>query len=918
MKKSIFEKGKRGLAWALAISMLLGNNPAGSMVMAGEEIAGIPEQLEYADWFSSGEDMIVDEMGGVTLTPEENKNQNTGGITVDEIIAVETPEDGSDQKNPEEETIQEVVCRVGEEFWVSGKDGLNHEWLVLKNSPIRILDNADALVNAVADRAGEAFLIHTYEENGVMRMDTYRVTAVIEIEDEAPDQMQTNASDETSSDQMQTNASDQTGSDQMQTNVSDQTSSDQMQTNVSDQTGSDQMQTNVSDQTGSDQMQTNASDQTEADQVQTNPSDETGAGQTETDGAETNQEQTEETPSDQVETDSMETEPATEPASETETESETEPFLLGEPDTLDPNEMMMAFGGQDEAAFLRMALNAEEGSLQAQINAVKEGESAQITLDRDYTENIVIWDGLTISLDLNGHILSPDTQKRVGKGTVNTITVYGTLMLQNSGNENGAVANRAPDGPAERVRGVAVGSGGEFLLQSGAIEDFQVYGNGGGVLVEEHGVLTIEGGSIRNNTATQNGGGVFTYDGDSFTMAGGTISGNTAQDGGGVFAYLMSSGSCVLNNQTLIAENTAIGNGGGFYLYEAAETITIQTPNIIKNKAQLDGGGIYVANKAGACTITDGADLAENASGRYGGGIYVAAGTQLVMDGGTVRGNWLYGNSSTLAGGGIYLASSSGARSSFTMTGGRICENTSKDTGTTVNIWGGGIYVGQYASVTLKEGTRIEENINFTSGGGLFVDNYSVTLMEGGFISGNVIHGVSVGYGAGLFHRGGAGAKLTMSGGEISHNSADGKNDVYGGGIYTEAGMTMSGGVICENMARNNGGGVWGSITMTGDAVIRDNQASAGGGTYGTTRMYDRTQIINNHAGGEGGGIYSTLYLYDDARVAENTASGNGGGVRGTVVMEGGAIEQNSSKANGGGVYWYGSGTSTLTGGSYQ
>ena len=102
MKKSIFEKGKRGLAWALAISMLLGNNPAGSMVMAGEEIAGIPEQLEYADWLSSGEDMIVDEMGGVTLTPEENKNQKynvkveyneTTGL-VSDIILTRVVEEG--------------------------------------------------------------------------------------------------------------------------------------------------------------------------------------------------------------------------------------------------------------------------------------------------------------------------------------------------------------------------------------------------------------------------------------------------------------------------------------------------------------------------------------------------------------------------------------------------------------------------------------------------------------------------------------------------------------------------------------------------------------------------------------------------------------------------------------------------------
>ena len=115
MKKRILEKGKRGLAWALTISMLLGSNPAGSMVMAGETIGEVPEQLEYTDWLDSGEDMIIDEMGGDTLAPTENKNENTGGITVDEIITVETPDDGtngSNQQEPDEEDMEEVVCRT--------------------------------------------------------------------------------------------------------------------------------------------------------------------------------------------------------------------------------------------------------------------------------------------------------------------------------------------------------------------------------------------------------------------------------------------------------------------------------------------------------------------------------------------------------------------------------------------------------------------------------------------------------------------------------------------------------------------------------------------------------------------------------------------------------------------------------------
>ena len=154
------------------------------------------------------------------------------------------------------------------------------------------------------------------------------------------------------------------------------------------------------------------------------------------------------------------------------------------------------------------------------------------------------------------------------------------------------------------------------------------------------------------------------------------------------------------------------------------------------------------------------------------------------------------------------------------------------------------------------------------------------------------------------------GGTFTMSGGILTNNTASSN----GGGVYVDNSgtFTMSGGEISNNMAKDNsGGGVYvndGTFTMSG-GTISDNEARDGGGVYGTggsTFTMERGTISDNEAY-HGGGVYLNggMFTMSGGTISDNKAEYNGGGVYlngGTFTMSGGTISDNTA-SNGGGVY---------------
>ena len=138
-----------------------------------------------------------------------------------------------------------------------------------------------------------------------------------------------------------------------------------------------------------------------------------------------------------------------------------------------------------------------------------------VSLDSDVIasasdEALIVPQGVTVTLDLNGHTINRGLSEVAENGSV--IVVQGTLTVRDSG------------------------SGGTI---TGGFAEL-----GGGIA--NNGTLIIEGGSIEGNCAVYDGGGI--YNSGTLAMRGGTVTGNTAgRYGGGV-----------LHNATLTMEGTPV------------------------------------------------------------------------------------------------------------------------------------------------------------------------------------------------------------------------------------------------------------------------------------------------------------------------------------------------------------------------
>ena len=190
------------------------------------------------------------------------------------------------------------------------------------------------------------------------------------------------------------------------------------------------------------------------------------------------------------------------------------------------------------------------------------------------------------------------------------------------------------------------------------------------------------------------------------------------------------------------------------------------------------------------------------------------------------------------------------------------------------------LHVKGQASLTLKGQIKLQ-GTDYGSGRSqyaLYVEkNGEAEIKDGvtitGFKNGNIGPVVSDG-------------KLTMSGGEISGNKA--KN---GGGVYIHAtwrNFTMTGGTISGNIATENGGGVYvgwsynegypvyGQFMMSG-GEISGNKAKKGGGVYsqGEFTMSSGT-ITKNTANSDGKAVMLEHYFnWDGGEIKDNQGNGS-------------------------------------------
>lgn len=291
--------------------------------------------------------------------------------------------------------------------------------------------------------------------------------------------------------------------------------------------------------------------------------------------------------------------------------------------------------------------------------------------------------------------------------------------------------------------------------------------NGGGIELfsdkDGTGSFKMTSGTIENNTATCEGGG---FHGPNFTMTGGTIQKNNAGTvAGGVLVN--GTGACSMSGGT-ITNNTSTYSGGGLWVDDNTP-FTLGGGTISNNTAGGDGGGIY--NDNGNITITAGT-ISGN-KGQWGGGLYVHG--VVNMKGGTISGN----STTTNAGAGVAIFDDANGTGEMNISGGKIQNNTSVDTGGAIC-------------------------------------NLGLLNISGGEISGNTTK-----YSGGGIYNSAQGKGTTITGGTISGNTAE---TYGGGGIYIEdnSKITMTGGTIKANTVKTNGKAIYqnGTLNLGGSAEV--------------------------------------------------------------------------------------------------
>ena len=578
-----------------------------------------------------------------------------------------------------------------------------------------------------------------------------------------------------------------------------------------------------------------------------------------------------------------------------------------------------------------MLMTVSSDSLQARIAEAKDGDT--VTMEKDYTENIIFPMGKTVILDMAGHTLNPDTST-AGDSIVNTVTVFGTAVIK-----GGTISGNAEEGKTVNARGVLVPNGGKLVLGPGAaISGFTVKGSGGGIHVDGDGVLELAGGTVKHNSATESGGGIFIYDAAKLTAQAGTVvSWNQAAYGGGIAAYRMYTYGSTIDGLTL--ENNTAENGGGMYIGGIVD-LTSEMPfgNItFQGNQAAYGGGLYCGDQVTAdltnlrfenntATSYGGAGYFKRAvnanirsssvlnSQSNSGALYFNAASTVNFDGTT-----LSGNQSTSHGGALYAV---GALQ-MELNNVTISNNTA-GLGGSGNTLGGAFYLSaQKNQVTLLSGTisgniakpRQSENSS-SYGGAFYFNNNSVFTMKGGIFDGNTVNQEG-----GAVYLGG-GATVEIAGGTFQNNKARwggglgmyGKlniSDVLaekntGTAIANNGSTTISGGIFRENTSGYysiTAVTAWdGTLTVTGGTFTKNSGVAVG--NSGGTVTISGGKIYENTGSGVGN-RYGTVYIQEGANIHDNAQWGVYNSNEGSkVIMTGGSIRGNGS----GGINDYGTG----------
>ena len=300
-----------------------------------------------------------------------------------------------------------------------------------------------------------------------------------------------------------------------------------------------------------------------------------------------------------------------------------------------------------------------------------------------------------------------------------------------------------------------------------------------------------------------------------------------------------------------------------------------------------------------------------------GGGGILVKGSTLKMTDCAVTGN------TAQDGGGIFAKKDGNTASAVTISGGFI---GSDGTGTDANKstgynGGGGIYIGEDCSLTMKENVKIIGNQTGASGGGIYTGADCVLTMESCTVSDNT---ASIN-GGGIFAQG----TLTLTSCTVSDNRANS----IGGGAYLAGTVNIKGAsTIAHNAADESGGGIYaasGSLTLENATIggeqsydgtdldkTKGNKAKDGGGIYAQAALTMKNCTVSYNtaetsgiSSADGGGIYAQGKLAMTVCTVKSNMAKTGGGIKkdnDEFTMTNCTLTNNIATANGGGIFTMG------------
>lgn len=443
----------------------------------------------------------------------------------------------------------------------------------------------------------------------------------------------------------------------------------------------------------------------------------------------------------------------------------------------------------------------------------------------------------------------------------------------------------------------------------------------GGSVFNNGGHLTWTGGAATENRAGASGGalanaGTVGIDGVSFAQ-------NAANDGGAV-ASLSGSQLTIANSAFTAnrAEGLDLGGGGGLFVFEA--TATLHDCEFVDNVAFGEGGGAIETQ--GTLTMIGGslqgnravrheeAQLPPDTASGLGGALLVILGSQA-----SLTDVDLSDNRAGRTGGGVYLD-----RQAFLSVAGGGLEGNHAETG-----FGGGIY--SEGSLTLQDAT-LADNHAALNGGALSLGYGTSDLLRTQHVANESDAG-----GGGLYAAPGTLARLvecsfsenaaaTFGGAILAEGSISARNSslrnstaLTGGAVFAQSGsvVALTRTEVAQNVAQVNGGGIWneGQLTLA-DSILSANVGDFGGaiGNRAGSLNLRRVALDANTARVQGGGVFNFdggSARLDGSSVTRNLSLGDfGGGIanESSLVVEQSTIAANEALVAAGGLLNNGAG----------